>query len=130
MLPGGVQPFSLSTHPKQESVVYAATENGVQKSEDKGDTWKSLSPELEGGAVSVFAVSPDASYALVFSEKLGGLGKSTDDGKTWQKVNESFGGKAVLYVAYAKTQAVAYALTDSNALYKSTDAGETWSKIR
>ena len=128
---GSVAPISLSSDPTRENVVYAATQDGVQISEDRGDTWRSLSSALEGGAVSVFALnSGDPQNALVFSETLGGLGKSSDAGKTWNKISERFGGGAVLYIAFSTAQPKAvYALTNTNSLYKSTDNGETWHGI-
>lgn len=128
---GSVQAISLSSDPKNENVLYASTQNGVQVSRDSGDTWQSISKELEGGGVSVFAVDPLSSYALTFSQTLGGMGKSTDGGATWHKVQESFGTEAVLYLAFSKSQqGTAYALTSGNSLYKSIDSGDTWTKVR
>lgn len=123
-----IAPFSLSTDPVREDVVYAATADGVQVSEDRGNTWRSLSPELAGGAVSTFALRPNG-VAFVFSERLSGMGKSTDGGATWQKVGEDFGGSAVLYITGSATGPT-YALTERNAVYKSVDVGETWSNVR
>jgi len=127
-----ITPFSLSSDPTREHVLYAATQNGVTISEDDGDTWKSVSPQLDGGAVSVFAVHPtDIQFALAFSERLGGLGKSIDGGVTWQRILENFGGDVVLYLSFSKAEPnLAYALTSSNAIFKSMDKGDTWSKIR
>ncbi len=128
---GTVAPISLSSDPKSESIVYAPTQNGVMVSNDKGDTWQSISPQIEGGAVSVFAVDPLSTYALTFSEKLGGMGKSVDGGKNWQKLSEMFGNEAVLYISYSKaTPNTVYALTNKNSVYKSTDSGTTWTKVR
>jgi photosystem II stability/assembly factor-like uncharacterized protein len=129
---GTVAPISLATNPLREGVVYAATQRGVQVSEDRGDSWKSLSTQLESGAVSVIAYSPhDAEIALAFAEAVGGLGRSTDGGLTWSKVNENFGNDTVLYVAYSRSQqGLVYSLTHSNGIYKSIDDGATWQKVR
>lgn len=128
---GTIAPISLSSDTKDESTLYASTQNGVQVSKDKGETWQSVSPQLEGGAVSVFVIDPTSTYALAFSEKLGGMGKSVDGGTTWQKVQETFGSEAVLYIAFSKSQTgVVYALTNKNSVYKSTDSGTLWTKVR
>ena len=127
---GIITPISLSSDPKDENTLYGSTKNGGWVSKDKGETWQSMSFQLEGGAVSVFAVDPTSTYALVFSEKLGGVGRSIDGGITWQKIEETFGNEAVLYIAFSKEQTgVVYALTNKNSVYKSTDSGIGWTKV-
>lgn len=125
---------SLAADSQDENVVYAATPRGqgVMVSRDQGVTWISLSPALEGGAVSVVVVHPhDGKTLLAFSEKLGGMGKSSDRGKTWPTGAENFNGEIVLHVAFDRNKPdIVYALTHDNGLYKSIDTGETWSKIR
>lgn len=127
-------PVYLAADTQDENGVYAATPkgHGIIVSRDKGVNWSSLSPELEGGAVSVIAIHPqDAKIILTFSEKLGGLGKSTDTGKTWKKVNEGFNGETILHIAFSRSNpTVVYALTHENKLYKSSDTGDTWTQIR
>lgn len=128
---GEVRPIALSADPLKENVVYAATEEGVKVSEDRGDSWKSLSPALAGGWVSVFSLAPDGKSALAFSQMQGGMAASTDGGISWQKVGESFGGGVVHYIAWSSSQSgLVYAVTDQNAIYKSLDSGITWQKIR
>ena len=127
-------PVYLTADTQDENVVYAATPRGqgVMVSHDKGVTWTSLSPALEGGAVSVIAVNPqDSKILLAFSQKLEGLGKSTDGGTTWQKVSEGFNNETILHIAFSRsTPNMVYALTHENKLHKSSDSGGTWTQIR
>lgn len=129
---GVVAPISLTSDPIQEHTVYAATQNGVLVSEDQGDSWKSLSAELEGGVVSAFALNPSKpKTAMVFAERLNGLGRSTDGGVTWQRISESFDGRSILYLSFSKSEPdTVYALTASNSIHKSMDGGSTWSLVR
>jgi len=126
-------PVHLVADTLDENVVYAATPKGqgIMVSRDKGIIWSSLSPELEGGAVSVLAIHPkDAKTLLTFSEELGGLGKSTDSGKTWKKVGEGFNGETILHIAFSRSNpSIVYALTHENNVYKSSDTGDTWTQI-
>lgn len=124
----------LTADTEDENIVYAATPEGqgIMASYDKGVSWTALSPELEGGAVSVVAVHPnDSNIIMTFSGRLGGLGKSIDGGKTWHKVKENFASETILHMAFDKNNpGVMYVLTRQNALYKSSDTGETWNKVR
>ncbi len=125
---------SLAADSENENKLYAATPRGegVLVSEDKGATWQTLSPELQGGAVSVVAINPqNAQILFAFSERLSGLGKSNDGGKTWARINETFSGEAVLHIAFSRTNPnIVYALTHGNKLFKSKDAGDAWTQIR
>jgi len=130
LMKGAIQPYSLSTDPQKENVVYAPTQNGVQMSEDYGDTWRSYSVSLENGAVSVFSVNPTGEYALAFSQILGGLVRTSNQGKVWERLTESFEGKAILFLAFSKTEpSTVYALNQLNSIFKSMDEGTSWSKI-
>lgn len=122
---------SLASDPTSEDILYAATQQGVMTSKNKGEEWTSLSDELKDTVVTVIALNPQNSQKiLAFSQKLG-LAKSGDGGKTWEKVNGNFGQDIILYLAFDKQKAeTIYALTRNNSLYKSTDEGSTWNKVR
>lgn len=128
---GAIAPISLSSDQKDENTLYATTQNGLWTSKDRGETWQSLSSQLEGGAVSVFVIDPTSAYTLTFSEKIGGMGRSTDGGITWQRVEEVFSNEVVLHIAFSQSQVgIVYALTNKSSIYKSTDSGATWTKVR
>ncbi|MDP3779005.1 MAG: hypothetical protein Q8R30_03130 [bacterium] len=124
----------LAADTQDENIVYAATPKGqgVMVSRDKGTTWTSLSPALEGGTVSVIAIHPqDPKILLTFSERLEGLGKSADGGTTWKKVAEGFNGETILQIAFSRsTPNIVFGITHENKLYKSMDTGDTWTQIR
>ncbi|MDZ7771253.1 MAG: hypothetical protein U5K31_00670 [Balneolaceae bacterium] len=101
--------IDLELHPTNPDVIYAAlwraerkpwtiisgaaSENGIYRSTDGGDTWTRMSEGLPQGLMGKvdFAVSPDAPdrvYALVEApgEELG-LYRSDDRAQSWQLVN-------------------------------------------
>ena len=63
-------------------LLYAATSNGIYKSEDRGVTWTVWT--LEGKDVCTFHKGEDAYYAGTYGE---GIYKSTD-GTTWEEFND------------------------------------------
>lgn len=122
---------SLAADPKDENVVFAATQKGLFASKNKGEVWESISEDLKESAVIALVINPQDTQKLIsYSEKLM-LARSSDGGKTWEKVNENFGQDLVLYLAYDKQKPeIVYSLTRNNTLYKSQDGGASWNKIR
>lgn len=121
--------IALATDPKDEKRVYASTERGLFGSSDAGETWTSISFELETGAVTVFALDPNnPQNALSFSQ-VRGLARSEDGGKTWKSIRGI--DDVIFHIAFdPSTPKRAYLLTKSRALYKTLDDGETWTQIR
>ena len=66
--------------------LYAATDGGVQRSEDLGRTWLALGQGLEERAVRrlLFPLAPD-SGAEVFAATDQGVWRSADGGQHWQR---------------------------------------------
>ncbi len=142
--------------PNQSRTVYVATgENlrakrghtfagaGVFRSDDAGETWRSLGLEdtYHVGRVAVHPKNPD----IVFVAALGhffspntqrGLFKSDNGGRTWRKVlyvDDRTGASDVVIspsdssVVYASTWQCSEAIGGpGSAVYRSTDGGESW----
>ena len=72
-----------------------ATEGGIYKSTDGGDTWKKLSAGLPGALIGKIDIdvarsSPSTVYAMVEAPGAeGGLYRSNDSGATWKLVNSA-----------------------------------------
>ncbi len=124
--PTSFQIVQLAADTKDESIVYVATPQGLQKSTDKGQTWQFLFD----GFVSAVAIAPQSQSLLSFSKKFG-LARSNDGGKTWERIVQSFNGETPLFISfYRQNQEIVYLLTEKNTLYKSADGGNNWNKIR
>lgn len=115
----------------KEGTVYAATNSGLEISQDQGKTWKSASSDLAGAVVVTLGVNvKDANELFSYGQKLG-LAKSSDGGASWSKVSTPFSKEAVLYITLdPNSPTTVYVLTQSLAIYKSTDSGVSWSKVR
>lgn len=127
---------NLAADSKDESIVYAASPQGLMVSKNKGKDWSFL---LDG-FVSTIAINPqDSQKLLVFSEKQQ-LAKSNDGGKTWEKVIVDSKGETPLFISFNRQNPeIIYLLTEKNSLYKGTlspygdkssNGGNSWSKIR
>ena len=88
--------FTLAESPKQESVLWAGTDDGlIQLTRDSGKSWSNVTPKEipEWSAISLIDASPfDAAtaYAAVDAHKLDNfhpyIFKTSDFGKTWSKI--------------------------------------------
>jgi photosystem II stability/assembly factor-like uncharacterized protein len=88
--------FTLAESPKQESVLWAGTDDGlIQLTRDGGKNWSNVTPREvpEWAAISLIEASPfDAgtAYAAVDAHKLDNfhpyIFKTSDFGKTWTKI--------------------------------------------
>jgi|SRR3989344_1789986 len=79
--------FTLEADHQKENVIYAGTIFGIYKSEDYGETWKSLSPLVN---ISIVAIADDPLeegiiYASTYTN---GVIKTIDNGKTWFDFNK------------------------------------------
>lgn len=122
--------IALIADPQDENKILAVTLSGVMASMDRGETWNSLSPQLENAFVTALAIDPqNSSHLLSYSKSLG-LAESNDGGSTWTSLPEQFKEAFILFLAFDSNQSkTVYALTRLNTLYKSIDDGNTWGKI-
>ncbi len=142
----------LALSPKNPRIVYAAawraerkpwtfisgaSEAGIWRSKDGGDTWERLEGGLPTGlvgkaAVTVSRAKPDRVWVLIEApDGKGGVYRSDDGGDTWSHVNRErkLQQRAWYYThIYADPvdENTVYALNTS--YYKSIDGGRTWQR--
>jgi photosystem II stability/assembly factor-like uncharacterized protein/lysophospholipase L1-like esterase len=124
--PDGGSINTLAIDPQTPTTLYAATGNGVFKSEDGGGSWDAANNGLTNRFVLSLAIDPRTPAALYVGTG-GGLFKSTDSGRSWRAVSSSLANSAVRALAIdPQTPTILYA-SINDALSKSTDGGSTWS---
>ena len=87
---------AIAIDPKSSKVLYAATRNGIFKSNDGAETWVRKSKGIDEIHALSVAVDPKTPSTLYTGAYRGGLFKSIDGGESWKSVKPS--GGAALYV--------------------------------
>lgn len=141
----GEEVHSLAVGPTGSGLVLAGTgENGVLRSDDRGETWEPAG--LDGATVTSLAVAPNAQDRVYAGVRPPAVHLSDDGGETWSEC-ESFqdirGRRAWRspasppFTAYVQALAVSpvdadllVAGVEFGAVVRSTDGGETWSNHR
>ena len=115
-----------------------ATDGGIFKSTDGGESWNKLGgglPEMIGKiGMAVSAANPNRVYAIIEAEpEQGGLWRSEDGGANWKLIN----GHRVLHTRAWYYTHMAADPSDDNTIYvlnvpllKSIDGGENWSIVK
>jgi len=110
--------FDLAVDPNNPSQIYAATEWGVYRSSDAGQTWRGSSNYSYAYGL---AVDPANSY-VIYAGYQKRIYKSTDGGVTWTAIEGELAGNC-------RRMAVAGSAVyfgSRAGIYRSTDAGATW----
>lgn len=109
--------------PVNPRVIYAGTDKGVYKSENRGGAWR-----LVAQIKSVFALAIDpASPTTLYAGGEWGVHKSGDGGETWRRIDIDSGNRFDVNALLIDPEnpAVVFAGTGAG-VYKSEDGGETW----
>ena len=86
-------PFFASSHPGK-TVLYCAGQR-VMRSEDRGDSWRSVSPDFGGSGLLVLAESPLDPKRLVAGGGRGEVHVTSDGGESWKQVGKALPRKTV-----------------------------------
>ena len=119
---------AVAFDPKTRSLLYAATDSGIVRSQDAGSTWVRINAaETTGNQIAVDPQTPSTLYLASYSV---GVKKSVDGGITWSATGPDVEGFApgVLVIAPSAPQTV-FAGDFQTGLYKSTDGGATWAAL-
>jgi photosystem II stability/assembly factor-like uncharacterized protein len=133
--------FSLAESPKQESLLWAGTDDGlIQLTRDTGKSWANVTPKEmpEWAAVSLIEPSPfDAgtAYVAVDAHKLDNfkpyIFKTADFGKTWTKLVAGLPDNSYVHAVREdpKRKGLLYAGTETG-IWVSFNDGSNWQPLQ
>ena len=78
----------IAMHPKQHNILFAGTERGLYRSEDRGANWKYLDSALNPHyiwAIGIDPVNPDNMFVGTGTPTPAMLFRSKDGGQSWEK---------------------------------------------
>ncbi|GMU95763.1 T9SS type A sorting domain-containing protein [Ignavibacterium album] len=124
--------------PNNDSIIWAATTEGIFKSTDAGSSWENVHPVIMGFDIAINPLNSNIVFAT--HGNLGSTGhgiyRTTDGGNTWIKLGSglpaTFNGKAVLSI-YPPDPNIIYASIGNGSssgagtwLCQSMDGGNNW----
>ena len=119
--------WTLAIDPTASSTVYAGSQGGLYRTENRGGIWAAADSGLS--ALKVFALAGDpASPAVLYAGTEIGLFKSEDSGESWAPVIYNAGQTPVWSLAILPGSSTILAGTNGG-IWRSTDGGATWSQI-
>ena len=137
----GVPVTALDMDPGDPSVLYAATVEGLFKSNDGAESWRRLPGTFRRiyWTVAVDPTAPSTIYAIYHKENAvppGRLQRSDDGGATWVNLSDAgspriYGYEAFVWFDVTATPSTVYAWGVKGGdwhVYRSVDRGETWTR--
>jgi len=139
-LPKDPQVRALAVHPENPQVIYAGTQDGVYRSNDRGEHWAPTASHK--GEVWSLAFHPQDSNIVLAGYDRGSIQRSEDGGETWRKANTDKVAfphismhpteivKRVIGLAFdASDPQDVYGAIEVGGLLASRDGGESWESI-
>ncbi len=123
---GDVHPRAADVAAVSESVFLAATDQGLLRSADAGETWRRQSLGLASSVLAV-AASPRTPGLAVAATSLGFF-KSRDSGASWQQVSQGLEAGTIHSLTFLPSDdRILFAATKTG-LLRSADQGRTWER--
>ncbi len=139
-LPEAPQVRALLVHPENAALIFAGTQTGVYRSEDRGESW-TATDSLQGDVWSL-AMHPHDSNILFAGYDQGRVCRSEDGGASWRQMNtdkivfphitmnpHEIVKRVIGLAIDANNPQDVYGAIEVGGLIASRDGGETWESI-
>lgn len=118
---GGTMPGKIVFDPVQKSTLYVASADGLYVTNDRGHSWREISPNRRHFAIRSLAVRTKPFTLYVVNEE--GLFSSTDRGASWSSLT---GERDDLNAVEFEPPATLHVAANGSHYLRSDDGGKTW----
>jgi len=134
---GGRSTFGLAVHPKDPAVIYAGTDEGLYRSEDRGQNFEHIPGALDDYKVWRIAIDPAEPDTMFAGTAPATLFRSRDAGLHWDQLTPDFDDECfnvnvprVLGLSIdASDHRIVWAGVEVGGASRSLDGGDTWTRI-
>ena len=141
-LPSDAQVRALLIRPDDPAVLYAGTQDGVYRSDDRGEHWEALGTPGEGRAVWSLACHPEDPDVLYAGYEPCAIERSEDGGAHWERMDTAgvvfphittymppTAKRVIGITADPSNPREMYAAVEVGGLLGSRDGGESWTSL-
>lgn len=141
-LPPAPQVRALLVHPENPAVIYAGTQYGVYRSDNRGEHWEAIDTPREGRDVWSLASHPENSDVLYAGFEPCSIERSEDGGAHWQRMDTDgvvfphittymppLAKRVIGITADPSNPLDMYAAIEVGGLLGSRDGGESWTSL-
>ena len=128
---------ALALHPRAPHIVYAGTDSGVYRSEDRGASWARLDAPMNTIQTWALALDPVEPDTLFAGTKSSAVFRSRDGGQQWEQLSMELADECPA-VVIPRVTALAVDPEDHQTIWagvevdgvrRSLDGGDTWTRI-
>ena len=134
--PGEIQIRALAISPHNPHHIFAGSEVGLYRSEDKGANWELLESLMDGLQIWSVAVHPTDPDIIFAGTKPPGVFRSQDGGKRWEKVSIDIaeqclaGAPKVTNIVFdPRDPRTVWVGVEIDGVFRSRDGGDTWTHL-
>ena len=141
-LPSNPQIRALLAHPENPAVVYAGTQMGVYRSDDRGEHWEALESPREGMDVWSLAFHPSDPDVIYAGYEPCAIYRTENGGESWAKMNtdrvafpnvttymQPLAKRVIGIASDPSDPSDMYASIEVGGLLASRDGGDSWDSI-
>ena len=131
-----LETFTVFVHPRDPSLVFAGTADGVYRSTDAGATFKRANFPDKGVQIWSFMVDANDPKRMLAGGSPVSVFRSEDGGESWKRMPNPalqehakcpFECRVMRFAQHPRNPKEIYAVLEVSGVMRSTDGGETWS---